>query len=67
MAIHKIKDGNSSIYDVGTGDINIDSVQILDSQGNDITNNYDIDKQSTGKVTINCSNIAEEPTINILK
>lgn len=53
----------SSIVDVGSGNISISNIQILDSSSNDVTNNYDINSNE-GKVTINCLNLAKEPTVN---
>lgn len=57
---------NSSIYDVGTGFISSSKPKIVNSRGNDVTSNYFVNYNNTGVVTINCSNISEEPTASNL-
>lgn len=54
---------SSTIADVGTGSINIGATKIVNSSGNDVTNNYALNNE-VGKVTINCLNTAEEPVIS---
>ena len=54
---------SSDTVDVGTGKININNVKILKGNNIDVTSNYNIIKNNTGIVTINCANIAVEPNV----
>ena len=53
----------SSTYDVGVGTIKVNNPIITDNVGNNVTSNYNI-KYKEGTVTIECLNIAKEPTVS---